>query len=155
MMEQRRMGPPRLALNARLRAMASSVQGSFLRMWRAGWQWLQVHTFLPTWLPARWRYPITGFVIATALMLLAAIGTWGLLQEFPNFAFVGSLPLLIVMFLAFTFGAGPSLFATIVGSAFLFFFPLMPYLTWDLSELVSVIGVAAHLIMVVSVSIFA
>jgi signal transduction histidine kinase/PAS domain-containing protein len=149
------MAPLRLALAARLRAIATDARRGFLRVWRAGWQWLGVHTFLPMWLPARWRHPITGYVVAVVLMFLAAIGTWVLLQDFPRFAFVGSLPLLIVMFLAFTFGAGPSLFGTVVGAVFLYYFTLTPYMTWQLGQPESVIGVAVHVIVGVSVSILA
>ena len=149
------MGPPRPALVARLQAVAINARRDLLRVWRSGWLWLRVHSFLPTWLPARWRHPITGYVIAVALTFLSALLTWLLLQEFPKFAFVGSLPLLIVMFLAFTFGAGPSLFGTVIGSVFLYYFTLTPYMTWKLGQPESAIGVAVHLIVGVSVSILA
>lgn len=149
------MASSKPALATRMQAIESAMRRGLLRVGRAGWQWLGVHTFLPTWLPARWRHPITGYLIAGALMFLSAVATWSLLQEFPKFAFVGSLPQLIIMFLAFAFGAGPSLFGTVVGTVFLYYFTLTPYMTWELGQPESVIGVAVNLIVGVSVSILA
>jgi len=81
------------------------------------WQWLRANTFVPPWLPARWRHPATGYFLAAALQVLAAVITCLLIGFVSTYLFPGLLELLVVMFIALTWGAGPSLFATLLGVA--------------------------------------
>lgn len=127
-----------------------------LRVWDKGWRWLRVHTFQPAWLPGRWRHPVTGYLIACALASLAVLLTWLVTQRFSNFMFMGSLSFLVVIFVAFTFGAGPSLLATFVGVALLWYLVIPPQLSFDITqEPEALIGLSVHMIVGVSVAILA
>jgi signal transduction histidine kinase len=83
------------------------------------WRWFAANTFLPEWLPARLRHPLSGFVVAAALELLSAFCTLGLVLIFPSFSYVGTLELLVVALIALSWGAGPSLAATAFGAILL------------------------------------
>jgi signal transduction histidine kinase/PAS domain-containing protein len=125
-------------------------------MWRSGTYWLRAHTFQPAWLPTPWRHPVTGYLIACALAFLAVFVTWFVTQRFTNFMFMGSLSFLIVVFLAFTFGAGPSLLGTFVGVALLWYIVIPPLWSFDITqEPEALIGLSVHMIVGVSVAILA
>lgn len=81
------------------------------------WQWLQANTFVPHWVPARWRHPATGYILVILLQVAAAIITRVLMGFFASYSFPGILELLVVALLALSWGAGPALFATLLGVA--------------------------------------
>ncbi len=83
--------------------------------WWAAWEWLRANTFAPSWLPARWRHPATGYLLALPLQVLAAVITRLLTASFPVFPFPGPVGLLGVALVALNWGAGPSLFTILVG----------------------------------------
>src|SRR5258707_157555 len=83
--------------------------------WWAAWEWLRANTFAPSWLPARWRHPATGYLLALPLQVLAAVITRLLTASFPVFPFPGPVGLLVVALVALNWGAGPSLFTILVG----------------------------------------
>ncbi|HEX6122330.1 MAG TPA: DUF4118 domain-containing protein, partial [Ktedonobacterales bacterium] len=88
-----------------------------LSRWLAGW--FAANTFLPERLPARLRHPLSGFVAAALLELLAALGTLVLVLVLPSFSYVGTLELLMVAYIALSWGAGPGLAATFFGAILL------------------------------------
>ncbi|MGO8946135.1 MAG: ATP-binding protein [Ktedonobacterales bacterium] len=89
-------------------------------------KWPAISAFAPQQWLRGWRKPAIGYLLA-ALMQLAAIGiTLELAVLFPQFAFKGVLPLLVVAVVALTFGAGPSLLATAIGAVLLDFVMLPP-----------------------------
>jgi signal transduction histidine kinase len=83
--------------------------------WRAAWEWLRTNTFAPFWLPARWRHPAAGYLLALPLQVLAAVITRLLTASFPALTFPGPVGLLVVALVALNWGAGPSLFTILVG----------------------------------------
>jgi len=83
----------------------------------AVWRWLQANTFAPRWLPARWRRLATGYVLVALLQVAAAIVTRLLIGFIATYSFPGVVELLIVALMALSFGAGPALFATLLGVA--------------------------------------
>ncbi len=85
----------------------------------APWTWLQTHTFAPLWLPARWRHPLVGYLLAILLELLAISLTFLLGHLLPVFAVQGTLVILGIVLVALTWGAGPSLLAVLVGTGLL------------------------------------
>src|SRR5258706_12926815 len=85
------------------------------RAWTAIWQWMCANPLVPQWLPARWRHPATGYILVLLLQVLAAIITRLLIGQFSSYSFPGVVELLIVALIALSFGAGPSLFATLLG----------------------------------------
>ena len=82
-----------------------------------GWgrRWFAENTFLPDWLPRRWRHPLSGVLAAVLLEVLAALATLGLVQLVPTFAYPGTFELLMVAVIALSWGAAPALAATVVG----------------------------------------
>src|SRR5579871_4210077 len=93
-------------------------------------RWLLANTFAPTWLPGRWRHPLVGYLLAV-LLVLAAVGVDGALaQSLPAFAFSGLVPILAIAAVALSWGAGPSLLATILGAFLLYYIVVPPRFTW-------------------------
>jgi signal transduction histidine kinase len=82
-------------------------------------RWFVENTFVPDWLPARWRRPAVSFAFAIALEVAAALATLGFVRTFPTFSFPEALIILVVAMAALTWGAGPSLAATLVGTLLL------------------------------------
>lgn len=77
--------------------------------------WLAAHTFVPEWLPKRVRHPLTGYLAAVVLALLAVELTAALLVLDPDYRFAGLVIVLAVALVALTFGMGPSLLLALVG----------------------------------------
>ncbi|HEU0027458.1 MAG TPA: ATP-binding protein [Ktedonobacterales bacterium] len=102
--------------------------------WRAAVRWLRVNSWLPAWLPIRWRHWGVAYLAAAlsqALAITIITLTNGL---FPSLLFQGALDILVIVVVALTFGAGPSLLTTLLGAALLDFFALPPHLAWSLSS---------------------
>lgn len=87
--------------------------------WRRARRWLYSNTFRPTWLPVRWRHPLTGYVVALALQVVATLVTLAMVRIFPTFSFPEALIILVVALSALTWGAGPSIAATLAGTTLL------------------------------------
>ncbi len=83
--------------------------------WSSWWPWLLAHTFVPRWAPARWRRPVIGYGLAVLLQVVAAATTRLLTGTFPTYSFPGLLEIVVVALIALSWGAGPSLLATLVG----------------------------------------
>jgi signal transduction histidine kinase len=77
------------------------------------------NTFHAHWLPESFRRPFIGYALAVALSLVAALLTLLLAATSPSFSFYGLLNILVVAVVALTFGAAPSLLATLVSTALL------------------------------------
>src|SRR5258708_22055642 len=92
-------------------------QSNGTRAWTVTCQWLRANTFVPHWLPARCRHPATGYILALLFQVLEAIITHLLIRYFSSYSLPGVVELLIVALIALSFGAGPSLFATLLGVA--------------------------------------
>jgi len=84
--------------------------------WRGLRQWVLDNTFSPFWLPPALRRPVTGLVLAVMLELAASALTVLLLALVPTFSFLGTVHILTVALVALTWGAAPSLLATVVGA---------------------------------------
>ncbi len=81
--------------------------------------WLAANTFQPAWLPKGLRRPELGYVVA-ALMQVAAVSVdLQLVRAHPTFQVAGLLVVLVVVLVALSWGAGPSLLATLLGAMLL------------------------------------
>ncbi|HEY7349488.1 MAG TPA: ATP-binding protein [Ktedonobacterales bacterium] len=116
------------------------------RFWLAVARWFRVNTFAPAWLGERWGHPLWG--ILAALLLQGAAITLTLLLEkvFPAYVFQSVLSMLGVAVIALSWGAGPSVVATIIGALLIEFVVLPPSLNWILHTGSEVIGVALYLL---------
>ena len=122
--------------------------------WRMLYRWFLTHTYAPQWLPDKWNHPITGYIVAIFLELIAAFITILVLQLFPSTTFAGLLAVLAVALVALNWGVGPSLFATLTGAALLIFVIEPPRFTWTLNE-TGLVEVFLSLLVGVTISIVA
>ena len=81
--------------------------------------WFQDNTLAPSWLPASWRRPLVGYLMAVLLEVLAVSITLLLSDKLPIFALQGSLVILGIILVALNWGAGPGVLASVVGIALL------------------------------------
>jgi hypothetical protein len=86
--------------------------------WSVGRRWLTTNTFVPPWLPARWRHPAAGYLLAVLVQLVLAVITRQLIASFPDYSFPGVVETLTVALIAFSWGIGPAMFACLAGLAF-------------------------------------
>src|SRR5258707_5524127 len=82
---QRSKGEPRPPPTARPdvtpQLARGTPQSNGTRAWTVTWQWLRANTIVPHSLPARWRHPATGYILALLLRVLAAILTHLLIRS--------------------------------------------------------------------------
>lgn len=103
------------------------------RAWRAARPPLPAKDDLPTRLPPRWRQPVAGYAAAVALPALAALVTWLVKQALLTPGASSVLLMLAVAFIGLTWGAGPSILATLLGAVLLDYFLLPPNFSLSLS----------------------
>lgn len=77
--------------------------------------WLQANTFVPTWLPMRLRHPAAGYVLAALVQVIVGVITRLLIMYVPTFSFPGVVEILTVTLIALNWGAGPGVFAALMG----------------------------------------
>jgi signal transduction histidine kinase/PAS domain-containing protein len=77
-------------------------------------RWLVSNSYYPRWFPQRLRHPSAGYLVAAALQMLALLADSWLVHVLPYFEFAAVLNVLAIVLVALTWGAGPSLLATIV-----------------------------------------
>ncbi|HZU67850.1 MAG TPA: ATP-binding protein [Ktedonobacteraceae bacterium] len=98
-----------------------------MRLWHSIRDWMRKRTFAPDWLPGSWRHPVSGYVAAVLLQVLAVIIIWLLISLFPAFEFAGILGVLAIVLVAVNWGIGPGLLATVLGIVLLDSFVLLPH----------------------------
>jgi PAS domain S-box-containing protein len=102
--------------------------------WQAMQRWLLMDIFTLSWLPGWLRTPMIGYAVAIVLQGTFVTITLLLLQVFPTFAFSGVFEVVVVALIALSWGAGPSLFATLVGALLLQLVVLPPAFGWSLNN---------------------
>jgi signal transduction histidine kinase/PAS domain-containing protein len=117
--------------------------------------WLEQNTFAPGWLPRPLRHPLVGYLVAALLELVAAAAILLLLSVFPSFAFLDAFTVVVVVLVALGWGAGPGLFATLVGTLLLYYAGLPPHFSWDLSDPADSMGLLFYFVAGVCVSVLA
>ena len=99
----------------------SAFHSSF---WLRVQRWFLVNTFAPQWLPSILRRTFMGYLIALLLQAITIVVTLFIIHLFPTFAFTALLEILVIAFVALSFGTGPSLLATLTGLLLLNIFVL-------------------------------
>jgi signal transduction histidine kinase/PAS domain-containing protein len=120
-----------------------------------GARWIATSTLQPAWLPPRWRHPAVGYVVAGVAQIITVLFTAGLGALLPGLEFRSDLPLLVTVLIALTFGAGPSLFATLVGTALVDYFLIPPLGSFVITERHNQAGAMLFLAVGVAISILA
>ncbi|HYL43865.1 MAG TPA: ATP-binding protein [Ktedonobacteraceae bacterium] len=123
--------------------------------WISMHRWFLSHTFAPPFLPERWSHPSVGYLVAVLLQMLVVTVMIVLAHIFPSFRFDGSLFILMVMFIALNWGAGPAVIATLTGAILLMMLLIPPYFAFDFTRTQDVIGVGFYLAIGLTISVFA
>ena len=111
-------------------------QGGFVRTtWRQLGGWIHTNTFTPYWAPARLRHPLIGYLGAVILAGVAVGLTLLLSMWVAGFTSFSPLLLLAVVLVALVWGVGPSLVATVVGSALVSYLFYPPRFTFSINSL--------------------
>jgi signal transduction histidine kinase len=120
------------------------VQQQWHTLWQGMCHWLQCNSRAPGWLPARWRHPLVGYLLVVPLMVLAIALDLAILHIFPKFEF-DDLPVTVaILLIALAWGAGPALFATLLGTFLLYYVAFPPHfaILWkDVVDIVQNAGV--------------
>src|SRR6266446_7070095 len=121
----------------------------------SAWHWFVINTFAPRWLHSRWSHPALGYAVAVLLQAVIVFAVSALIHVYPTFLFLADLVILVVMLVALGWGAGPSIFATIVGAVLLIFLIFPPYFSLAIERTEDVLGVCFYVIVGLIVSVFA
>ena len=82
-------------------------------------RWIADNSFVPSGFPQRLRRRATGYALAVLFELAASVLTLALVAIAPTFSFFGMLHILAVALVALSWGAAPSLLATLTGTVLL------------------------------------
>jgi PAS domain S-box-containing protein len=116
------------------------------RLWRGLRHWFRVNTFAPAWLGQPWQHPLIGIGTAILSQVLVLGIRQALVQVFPQSAFYNALSLLMVSIIALSWGAGPSVIATLFGATWLAFIILPSQVSTPLAVDSVVISVLIYLL---------
>ena len=119
--------------------------------WLGLLHWIQENTFAPEWLPEPLRRPLFGYMVGVLVQGVAVSLTLFLLAWFPGWACYTILAVLGVTVVALGWGAGPSFFASLVGTLLVWFAVVPARFSWKITSTTD--GVALFLYAVVAVSI--
>jgi signal transduction histidine kinase len=124
-------------------------------LWSGLSRWIQQNTFAPQWLPERLRHPLIGYVVAALIQGAAASLILVVFSLVPDFELYAIFTLMGVVLVALGWGAGPSLFATLVSALLLDFVGGAPQFAWSISNLADGIGLVLYLGAGTSISLLA
>lgn len=124
-------------------------------IWHVIRSWMRKSTSAPDWLPRRWRPPLFGYGAAVLLSVSAVILTILLLYLFPTFEFAGVLEVLAIVLVALNWGASPGLLSTLMGTALLDVFILLPRDGWSFWGAKNVVEMLLFLVIGFGISIAA
>ena len=124
-------------------------------LWHRLGDWMRAQAFAPSWLPVRLRSPMVGYLAAVLIQGIAVALTLLLAYTLPGFGHRSILVVLAVVLVALTWGAGPSLVATLVGAVLLDFFAFPPFFTWSFATVTDIVRVGLVLGVGVLISLFA
>jgi len=78
--------------------------------------WLRSTSSTPEWLPPPWNSPLTGFICAILIPVMSILLSLLLKQIFLSFIYPATLLIIAMVIVAFFWGAGPGLLATVWGT---------------------------------------
>jgi PAS domain S-box-containing protein len=119
------------------------------------YHWFQENTFAPGFLSGVWANPALGYLVALVFQLVISIAILMLMHFYPSFRFPSVPLILVILLVALGWGAGPSIVALLIGSAFLLFFVLPPIFSLSIAQSEDVIGIGLYLAVGLTISIFA
>lgn len=114
-------------------------------LWSALSIWLKRSTHPAPWVSPRWHHPAIGYLAAILLVLLASSVTVVLQMLLPSFSFLQALVVLVIVLIAFSWGQGPSLLATLLGALLLISVITPPFMSWALNDLADLLDLLLFL----------
>jgi hypothetical protein len=123
--------------------------------WHRLRQWVRANTFAPSWLPARLRHPILGYLMAVMLEVIAVALTLLLRMVMPAFSLLGVLEILGVVIVALNWGGVPSLLAALVAMVLLSYAVFPPQFSWSIASVEEAVGVGLVLVVGLLISLVA
>lgn len=104
-------------------------------------------------MPDPLRSPLSAYVIAGLIQLVASLLM--LLRTYlaPGFAFHGILTLVGLILIAVGWGTGPGIFASLTGTLLLWYVVLPPHFSWMLPEPANGIGLVLSLVICIALSL--
>ncbi len=103
--------------------------------WNRLVHWLKSSTITPEWLPAPWNHPLSGFICAILIPVVSILVTLLLKHIFLTFVFPGVLIIISILIVAFLWGTGPGLLATVWGTAIFNLSVLSPQFSLSLNTI--------------------
>lgn len=124
-------------------------------VWSRLRHWTRTQAFAPSWLPTRLRSPVVSYLAAVIIEGIAVALTLLLEDTLPGFGHRSLLVILGVVLVALTWGSGPSLVATLVGTVLMDLLIIPPPLTWSFATPGDVVSVGLVLVVGLLISLFA
>jgi len=155
--------PPAVAVRPRRRAPATIAahaddehkHNPARGIWQATRRWFTTNTFAPDWLARSWHHPAVCYLLAALLQILAVLLAALLVQIAPMFQLAEAIPILAIVFIALSWGAGPSVVATLVGAALLNVLILPPHSALALRRIENISGTLLFLVIGIIISVVA
>ncbi len=124
-------------------------------LWRVVSGWFIANSFMPAWVPRPLRVPGVVYGVTFLIQMLAVTGDVVLSHMFPAFGFRGLFVVLGVLLVALNVGAGPSVFATVLGVLLVDLFVLPPHFAPTLAHDANLTGLLLLLLVGGATSVIA
>jgi len=123
--------------------------------WKRLTHWLRASTITPEWLPAPWNYPLSGFICAILIPVVSILVTLLLKHIFLTYVFPGVLIIIAILVVAFLWGTGPGLLATLWGTVLFNLIVLSPQYSLSLNAFQDVFETSFLLVIGIIMSLVA
>ena len=135
---------------------ARTLASPVLSIWQAVRQrafgdWLRATTFVPDWLPLRWRSQAVSYGIAACVTIVATALAWATVNAFPRFPYHSVFSLLATFLVALAMGSGPGLAAAVLSALLLDFVVASPHFTFAFDTASDLMGFTSYLLIAVIV----
>ncbi|GAC1349305.1 MAG: hypothetical protein NVSMB27_21180 [Ktedonobacteraceae bacterium] len=117
------------------------------------YHWFQENTFAPGFLTGVWSHPIFGYLAALLFQLVMVIALLALIYIYPSFRFPEGPLVLVILIVTLGWGAGPGIFAMLIGTGLLLYFVIPPFVS--LSRSGDIIAICVYVAVGLTSSILA
>ena len=126
-----------------------------LRIAARPYQWFQENTFAPNFLKGAVAHPALGYLVAFVFQVVISAGIFVLVHAYPSFRFPSVPLILVILLVAFGWGAGPGILALLIGAITLIIFILIPIFALQIEHTSYIIGIGFYAVVGLAISIFA
>ena len=124
-------------------------------IWEQLFHWFTYYTFSPAWLSTPWNRRSFGYLVALILPICTTLLMGFLLRQFPEFIFIEDIALLVIVLVALTWGAGPSLMATFIGATSLLTLNPTLFVTSAQIKIGNLLGISFYIVAGCIISVLA